>query len=381
MAVATLGALLASAAAAHGATASGALASHVALRIDGASGTLDSGQSSSMYAIVYNRTALTVHAGPLYVVHPSGLTIRTRGRAIAVRPNVPAVLPVSVEAGARLEPGRKLLLFELPVQARRQRAKLIGSREVQVGIAGVDAVLTVFGVPSFLLVPGFIVLGACAAFWRLRLFRPEADTGEFPFGAATPEFWVLAITMSGLIVWAWGLPQRENPLLHAYGLRDVLEVWVASLALAFVLYTAAVLGRRAWLARRTPKSGDSPIAILRKLARQKLTIERELVTVVSQDGDRHLLRLQADTARARTWLGPRIEFKWHGDGFDQALADALKHHLDETRDPAAIAKLLKHGTTRGKLTVDWEGANNSPCLVPSERITPEAVAGIVREAA
>jgi hypothetical protein len=266
------------------------------------------------------------------------------------------------------QPGEYLLLFEVAYswqeRGRTYAGTALASNSVDVGILGESALLTAVGVPSFLLLPGFLFFVTVGLFWRL--FYPKT---EFPLKVTTPDFWLAAVSVSVVAARVYPVITRwrgaERDYLRGYGLQDVFQVWLGSVCLGALAYLISVGGynlvnqvkrwnRQRKAQARTPSARDSPTEILRKLGRQGLTINRDRAEVKLGEGIERAFLLEAvDETAEMAWVAPPIVVHWI-DNTDNDFHRSVQAELEGSGSASTLGNLLDRGQSQGLVAVRWE---------------------------
>lgn len=251
---------------------------------------------------------------------------------ISIGPGDSEAVELKVGLGASgIQPGKQKLVFEAVLQweyfGRKQIGSLVRDHEVELGIVGESQLLTLLGVPSFLVLPGFLVIVTMSLLWRLGWKPPEKDANaSFPLPAAQPEFWVVAVAISIAAVPLYWLTGRNY--LAGYALRDLVLVYGGSIALGAIVYTVILLILRAVHRSRQKRlfsARDDPLTVLRKLHKAGLTLS--LPRVEWQDG-------------GKTFQGFLVvPEKIHRDGMDVWIAPQIL--LDVASLDAEVGKNLE----------------------------------------
>ncbi len=276
---------------------------------DGASGTVHlRAENKSDFPVVLD----TVRPdGPSFISFQPvpGVEIPARGSA---------VIRVDLRAETRVRSGKHTLLFEVPVRWTGpdgpMEGTLILSREVDVGVLGESQILEILALPSFLFLPGFLMV---VAFGMLR--RARVADGTLSDDPKKPEFWLVAIGLS--LMWVIVVPALggRDYLLDGYGIRDIAWVWFVSVLLGVVvaLGVGVIKSYRARqaaadLAASVPDPDDEPTDALRKLARSGHTgVQVVQVVLTLADGAKVQAYLLADPAEdGRLWVAPPIQYEW-----------------------------------------------------------------------
>jgi hypothetical protein len=269
----------------------------------------------------------------------------------------------TAKAKRRVNPGKQLLVFNVQVRTDGPWRTFLLTREVTVGVLGESEMLKLLGVPSLLFLPGFLVLTSFFLLWRFRVFRgPDADANP-PLSEKDPGFWVISITLSAFLV--AGFVARRPDFLQFYGLPDLLEIWIISIALGVIGYLLFKFGERIW------KSFKTPFYILRILSRSKQSTE---VRRVKLKGITELAFVIKAQPNGSAYVCPRISLTWK-KGFKGPARGQVDDQLNSGGKPQILAEAinreLKKGAESGVLKFDWlrsEPANSSPHWVSKDEI-------------
>jgi hypothetical protein len=311
--------------------------------------SLDRQHPGVVYLLVTNKLPVSLTIKNVTATGPSYVDFDTPDKPLTIPARQQSPLAIGVDAKDRVREGKYLLLFGAELHWKDgdqdQSARLVTTQETQIGIAGESAVLTLLGVPSFLLIPGFLVVLTVGTFWKVR--RPHG-AGEFPLEATKPEFWLAAVTLSIAIAFLYPRFGGVDYLSSVYGLRDVIWIWFISLAIGVAVYLAIALwrgGRHDWL---TPSADDDPPTVVKKLARQKLELDRPRYDF-GADAAGYSGYLIVPRGAAELWLAPQltVRVKENVVGAAELLAD-----LNAENEPKRLAKTLDR--RRHDLRFSWE---------------------------
>lgn len=366
---------------------------------------LDEKHDGRVYLAVTNKSTtvpITVDDVQATSSHPDYLTLTPEAYKQEIAPGAVRTIPIRVGATDAVEPGKQLLIFEVPIEwekaGRRHVGNLVATQEAEVGVFGESAVLSALGVPAFFLLPGFIAIVALGFLWGLR--KPAPDRDNSPIKPTTPGFWLLAITVS--IVTAWLYPKVTKRLfdvsrdyLVARGLWDVVAVWLSSFAVGIVLFLllwAAIKGwewqgRRAWAAlldriRGVPSRQDDPTEILRKMQKRRLGLRSDRVDVkFGSETVPGLFMVQPwDGVRKTFWVAPAIEVELR-DGVDRRLREDILDQLKKPRgDAKTLAACLETGQQARTVDVRWAPSRqpfDRPYEAKAEDLVPQGSETII----
>ena|GEM_PF-5966638 len=329
--------------------------------------TLRSGQTEPVYLLVSNKSAQRLRVKEVIASHPDFIEIEQLDRNVTVAPGEVGLLRLEAEAEDEVEPGDHQLVFKLRSEIGSMTFDLVATEKTKVGVAGETEVLTVLGIPSLLLLPGFLVLATIGLFWRI--LRPNWLPKDFPLTLKEPEFWVLAVFISIVMV-LLANPILDIDLLGRYGLNDLVKLWSVSMLIGLAIYLAILGAVWGWRSTRIPSGNDKPVDVLKKLGRRKLDLVRPRFSFDLGGGNAiNLFVIEPESdARAATWTCPAINFTWSGE-VDTSLSEKINQELDSGHDAGTLAGHLSKGEKEGKLTASFEG-NRRPMEVSKDKVGP-----------
>ncbi len=196
--------------------------------------------------------------------------------SLILAPHQTAVEDFPVKADKRVKVGKYLLAFQIATQWSEGGAPLrrnfVISQAVDVNVVGEPAILTVAGIPAFLLLPGTLLLLTIGLCWSLEnLWWPAPDRKEFPFKWSEPNFWLVSVIISLLIAMVpWLFKNRWY--FTRYRLQDIAALWFVSILAGLGCYVVWWTyrnhrGRQA--AERISLLADAEAAQLRARARRE----------------------------------------------------------------------------------------------------------------
>lgn len=323
-----------------------------------------------VYLLVSNKLSTPVIVQSVAASGPESVTLTGPTNPITIRGRQTRQLEVGVAAPDRVRPGKYLLLFDVHLGWGKapdvQEAHVVTTHQAQIGVFESE-ILTALGVPSFLLIPGFLILIAMVIPWRFGL-RPRGAAATLPLELKGAEFWVIAITLSMVMAYAYPRAGGVDYLRGAYGLADVVAIWVASLLIGLLAYVALVAFLAIRYRRRTPSERDEGAAIVAKLARRRLGLERPRFVLGAAPATRTGFLLQARKDEKSNWLSPRILVRVKRNVPD---GEELIQRLQNENDPRRIAELMKQ--RRADLEIKWDasGGLERPYEAAADELTNE----------
>ncbi|MDQ3697061.1 MAG: hypothetical protein M3373_03410 [Gemmatimonadota bacterium] len=349
--------------------------------------TLTERQPGHMFLLLKNKADVTVTIDSLAVTTPAFLSV-DHPRVVTVGPRGVSTVPIVITATDAVRPGKHQVLIDLPLRWTSDRdpaRHLVLAREVEVGVLGESAILQVLGVPSFLILPGFLMVMTFGALWKRRVLRPDTASAEFPIDAKDPEFWLLAITLSGVMALMYPSVSGGRDYLEYYGVRDVATVWMFSVfALGLGVYLVAAVLESHRHRQRMPTEQDDGITLLKKLDRQRLGLLMPRVEVGSAKLAAFALQARQEGANT-VWVGPAIKWIWKGQARQPDVeARAEIERLIKAGAPGPLARALADGQSRGDLQVYFEeigsGQIGRPRKVDLKEVAWGGAAPIVEKA-
>lgn len=331
--------------------------------------SLDRQHSGLVYLLVTNKLPVPLTVANVTAAGPDFVEFTAPAKPVIIPARQQIPIKVVVAAKDRVRTGKYLLLFAAQLRwsdgDQFQTARVVTTQQTQVGVVGESAVLTLLGVPSFLLIPGFLIVLTIATLWK---FRKPVGAGDFPLEVGKPDFWVIAITISIAVAFIYPHAGGVDYLSGTYGLQDVVWIWVASLVIGSVvygIYTGWRSLRQAW---RVPTENDSQPTIVAKVARQRLELQLPRYAF-GQGASAYtgFLIQPRQAGAANVWFAPRILVS-----VKENVADGQKllKTLEAENNPKRLAKMLHQ--RRHDLTFAWEAGGGPSHAYPRAAADYEA---------
>ncbi|MDB5583732.1 MAG: hypothetical protein JWR80_8908 [Bradyrhizobium sp.] len=271
---------------------------------------------------------------------------------------------VRVNPHRPLTSGKHMIGFVVSLRrlsaSRPWTGDVVATRDVTTGVPGMTDIQNILQVPSFLLLPGFLILVTFFLVWRTRP-QPAAAMPAPAFSMATsPNLWVGAITISGIIVslyplvTGWTLGVQRN-ILYGYDLGDLVRVWLGSIVLGTIVGLSALLVDRRIRRYRTDRlfqAGEDPFAFLHRLARMEMSHRFPYVSEGAPVKQFKLFRLAQNPGATELWAAPAIAIAPAPGKTPQYDAVALADASSADNVTALIA-LLEPDVSAGNITLSW----------------------------
>jgi hypothetical protein len=349
--------------------------------------SLQERRPGKIYLVVTNKTADSLCVGRVASHVPSFVTAVVADRGLAAEPLPPGetrtlTVDVTIVADSAIKAGKHLLVFELPLARGRagasRRATLIASQQIDVGAFGDSELLTLLGVPSFLVLPGFLIVATIGLLWTYCGLRNATGAiPAFPFRTKDADFWMIAVTLSVISAFVYPIFTRRN-YLDGYGMRDVAGVWIGCVVLSLAAF-GIVTGVWRWkrwdnarkLRDRVPAEADDQLVTLEKLARRGLSLTRPQVEVtVGGNPQRGFLLAQNLASTDGLWVAPGVTITALGGAPPEVLTQ--RDTLLQEGQAAAVAEFLRSEEAQQWLKLAWQpqGAFTGPQRFPRADLRP-----------
>lgn len=365
------------------------------VRVESSLKLLQEPRFGTVYIVVKNKSDSELRVLSIRTNSSEYLVLTNLSEAKTLAPKTEEVFPWKIYAGPRVQSGKHLLLFDVSLawddEGRPQTGNILCKYECDVGVLGDSEFLVPLGVPSFLLLPGFLIVTVFAMLWNL--FHKEK---QFPWTAKSAEFWSLAVILSLIALLAVYWLTKRN-VMEAYGLRDVYIVWFGSAAAGLLVWTAVeaivALLRQAELRKKkraelevrlkTFTRDDEPVAVLRKLGRNGKGFYLNQVNVKFEGQDARGFVLQdKDSEHPTVCIAPSIVLSWEAALDEETRARLEKEfnaQVAKVDDPDALANLIETEKGNG-ITVKWKpsGALRKVTQVPDVAFEGTPPASLVK---
>ncbi len=349
-----------------------------AVRVDSALEQIQDGRDGVVQLIVSNLTngPITLAGVIAATDNPDTLTVRVdpAARGATLLPLQTRVFSSTVTAGSRVQPGKQMITFEAqferPLGPVVQRWSVVATYKLTAGVLGASEVLTVFGVPSLLLLPGFLMLVAFRFLWVRVAPRQPLD-----LDAKSADFWLLAVGLSFAVAIAYpaasallGAPQDY---LRVYGLRDVINVWAGASLTGVAAWFATAIVLKRWY---VPGERDKPLTVLEKLHRNGMSAE--LLEIEVQLGAPAPYRafvayprgdVKTGDDKLTRWIVPPVEYAFQTDDAEYRADLVAKM---QGRDVGAFVAFIAGGEASGRIELRWvrSGELQGPRAVTDKQI-------------
>ena len=340
--------------------------------------TLDSLQTErkgQVYFEISNKSARALHLYDLHGIKNDVVSFDNPinlGQSV-LAPQEELVAVANVTANKRIVPGKYLLIFRLEVGPEEEkndpasrRILIKETNPVNLQVMGDSELTKLLGVPSFLFLPGYLMLIAFSLAWQFSPVQLQSpNLASFP-EPSTPKFWVISLTLSGLMALTFRTFSGEWYFVR-YGVNDLMLVWIVSVMVGLVGYWMFPL----WYWWTVPLEKDLPIRVLRKLERQglKLVVERVRPSADPTQGVGFVIQKRtegSDTIRICSAIGVAAK-----NGAPQEVRNELNDKLN-AGNPRELAKMLRK--QKANFQVEWiEGRWKADALTGPRRVPTNSI--------
>jgi len=334
----------------------------------------------AIYVLVTNNIDVPVEVSVGSQV-PSKAVQIVGGDPFQVPPRSSAAHKVEIQAASRVTPGVHPVVIEVNASWERAGQKeerhFALTKSVTVGVFFESELLKALSIPSFLVLPGCLVIFTMQLMLSFGVFGLK-DVSKLPeIGITSPAFWILAVTFSGLFAPAYYCATGVNYLLN-YGGDDLRNVWLMSIGIGvgfYLIIAGATLRHRR---EHVPSISDSPATVLKKLAKNGLGIVLPQVKYKLNNlelGGFVIEKIQ--DGQTLVWVAPHITTEWQNNAQAQGLKKQFDDIVNGSRDPAALAEVLEHARDVVTLRFESKGGVPNPYHVQVEAITQYLPAGLI----
>ncbi|HXW16412.1 MAG TPA: hypothetical protein VEN79_18025 [Terriglobia bacterium] len=298
-----------------------------------------------------------------------------------VFPYSTAARKIDIKADSRVTPGTYPIVIEAKATwnwaGRTEERSFVLSKSATLGVFFESELLKALSVPSFLVLPGCLMVFAFQLLLSFNLLRLN-DNSKLPDIAITsPGFWILSVSMSGLFAYVYYWCTGVNYLL-SYGVADLINVWVSSIPIGFGVYLAVALLTLRHRRAHIPSSSDKPAEILKKLANNHYGILLPKVNyTLSNVALSGFLIEKIEDGQTLVWVAPHITPTWQATAPAPALQVEFGKVINGNRDPAQLAEILKRAGSLVTAEWDSEGVVPNPYHVKVEAITQYLPADLI----
>jgi hypothetical protein len=334
-----------------------------------ASTQLNEQRPGQVFLVINNKSNLPIRVGVITTNGPGFISGTANMSGLPqngqIEPRDSAYVPVEIKVTDAVRPGKHLLIFQVPIEwgvnQQLRKANVIAQQQFEVGILGESDLLTALGLPSFLILPGFLMI---VTFQLLR--KRGAGEASVLKNATNPTLWIGAISLSGVMAYLYPYGTKlkwfggvSRNYLIGYGLGDIVRVWLASIFIGMLAWLAVELAKFLWRYLFRPTPTDSPARLLRKLHWQRLglSLYKPDVTIGGKTLSLFLverLRSQQETY----WVAPYINIVWLPVADElttkqRVLKTKVATELDEG-SAKALAQMIEQGEKEQFLQASWD---------------------------
>lgn len=297
--------------------------------------------------------------------------------------------PVRIEAASRITPGAFPADFEVTGTWRwaggTEERHVLVSKQATVGVFFESELLKALGIPSFLVLPGCLILFTMQLLLAFNILGAKNESKVPDLSVKEPSFWILSITLSIVFAPIYFLAAGHNYLVQ-YGALDLLLIWMSSIAIGVVLYLLIAGTVRRRRRNKVPTAVDDPITVICKMAHNGLGIvaPKARFTVNNTEWSGFVIEPIED-GKTMLWLAPGIQADWGATpGAAQVRTDHnadVNHSQDanwsERKSDIAkrIGKRLAEAqkTNPPEVQVRWDSQGNPPLVASPTHVKADAI--------
>jgi hypothetical protein len=191
----------------------------------------------------------------------------------------------------------------------------------------------------------------------LGVLGVKNDSSVPQLTVTSPGFWILSVTFSAIFALVYRAITGTDYLSY-YGVRDLTNVWLASIVLGCITY---LLIAGIWAGRRkarTPTAQDEPITALRRMQQNGVPIVTAVVNYKLNGLDLQSFMIeQIHDGQTLVWVAPKIITEWSGD---RQMQNNFETAINERKSASQIADILTQARNKGAVSVRWSGTGTVP---------------------
>jgi len=309
-------------------------------RVETTLSLLQERRKNFFYLIVTNVSNVPVQVKNITHQQPEflELTLVNASTPIELAPQESKIFTFQAIAQNAVQAGQEIVVFDVAIsweeRSQHRNGTLVAVHKFDASIVGESEILKLIGVPLFFLVPGALILLVFQNLW-------DRSVSKIPLDMAT--FWIVAIPLSLTLTLFYpvlsGWLGASRDLLVAYGLRDILNVWLISVLLGFLAWFIGACGREMHLRYITPTKGEKVDSLLSKLARLDVGLQLRPVNINRGGIEKEYFIVGSDFKDTKKcWVIPPIKYQWKKGG-KANLGFANKFRA--TLDKGSIDELVK----------------------------------------
>jgi len=338
----------------------------VEVSIQGTFDGITSKREGSGYLIIKNNLDVPVKISSVTILQPDERSFKPPKNIspFEVTARSTCVQKIVLEAADQVAPGKRVAVFDVRAEwdkgGHHYTRSVTADKEVSVGVFFESELLTALGVPSFLLLPGCLFIFTMQLLFKLGLFSLDRHSKAPDISAKSAEFWIVAVTFSGLFALVYGALTKTDYLVR-YGPRDLLIVWLSCIALGIITYTLIAVATSRRRRERVPATTDGPIATLEKMGRKNLGINaNEVAFTMNSTKLTAFLIENIEDGQTMVWVAPPILTIWEDNVAAREGLDQVTQLLNARENPSLIANVIRKAKDGKQVSVSWITKDSVP---------------------
>ncbi len=337
----------------------------VTLKLESAVDQLNQERAADLYVVVTNTASIPIKVTRIDTFRSKSIVIPPLSTATVIGPQASKTFPLTATVKDSVLPGSERVVIVADLEwidaGATRKGTLSAAQTLPVGVFGESDLLKAVGVPSFLFLPGFLLLAIFHALWTRVSPKKVLDP---PLSVA--ETALISVSLSLLAPLLYWLITGRN-YLRGYGVQDIVMVWFGSILVAALAW-AGITGAKALWARhekkvadaiateRTPTKEDSPVQMLKRMQVHGSVMPPVQVTATLANSQARAFLLMVPSAdNPEAWVGPPItmtlDAELQGQWSRQNLIAELEK--DEVRNSCERLGQLLSGAQTAGWKVQW----------------------------
>lgn len=365
------------------------------VKIETALNQVEEQKQGQIFLVIHNLSDIPITINEISSFGPNFINVSVDGfkAGQVISPQTTQTYNVNINTRDTIQTGPQKVIFKVDITwikyGRVNLGSLSASQTINTAIIGESDILKLLGIPSFLFLPGFLILTTVLTLWKRVFPKPVAN-----FEFTLPEFALISITLSLLAAIAYPqitaiVSNQPRNYLQAYGLKDVFQVWFGSVAFGLVVWIALSGGTSLWQRYRkfqkdslqrkkdaelTPTQSDPPLVVLNKMEINGVKYPPYEVDVnIDGKPSQYFVVIPAAEGKNVVWVSPTIVLQPKMDSAldNQQYQDqrqSFLKQLEMVKSSKELGDVLSKASNIWNIVWNSKGKIVGPTPIPKEKI-------------
>ena len=283
---------------------------------------------------------------------------------------------IDLQTEGRVTPGVQPVALDVDVTWNRDgqadERHFVLTKPVTVGVFFESDMLKALSIPSFLMLPGCLVIFTMQLMLSLGIMGLKNLSNLPSLSVTSPGFWIPSITLSWIFVLVYYWITGVNCLL-SYGIDDMRNIWVASILLGVAAFLIIGAGHQEWRKEHVPTSMDTAFEILSKMGKNGLTVDRPRVKFKIDNVEVTAFAIEKIREdQTIVWVAAPIEINWQATPEAQEFKRQFDAIINGDRKASGLVEILRAAGDGAPLSFTTNGSVPNPYHLKLDAITQYA---------